>query len=70
MKTKFIVQLDNQMQEQIKKDLKNFFKEELNLSDEEMEEQLELAMNSRLVDLEDSIDINSYVINVCTKDIQ
>lgn len=63
MKTKFIVQLDNQIQEQIKKDLKTFFKEELSLTDEEMEEQLELAMNSRLVDLEDSIDINSYVIN-------
>lgn len=61
MQTKFIAQLDKYKQNQIKQDLKFFLKEELELTDEEMEKELELAMSSRLSDLKESIDINPYI---------
>lgn len=61
MQTKFIAQLDKYKQNQIKQDLKFFLKEELELTDKEMEKELELAMSSRLSDLKESIDINPYI---------
>lgn len=61
MKTKFIIQLDESIQKQIRNDLNLFFKEELELKDEEISKELELAMSGRLVDLENSIDINCYI---------
>lgn len=61
MKTKYVIQLNDCEQNQIKKDLKIFFKNELGLVDEELENELDLAMSSRLIDLEDSIDINPYI---------
>lgn len=61
MKTKYVIQLDNCEQIQIKKDLKDFFENELDLTDEEIKDELDLAMSSRLSDLEDSIDISPYI---------
>lgn len=61
MKNKFIIQLNNQTQKQIEIDLKRYFKIDLNLNDEELKEELELAMSGRLVDLEDSINIYQYI---------
>lgn len=61
MKKKYVIQLNENKQKQIKEDLKKYFKEDLNLTNQEIEEELELAMSSRLVDLEDSIDINQYI---------
>lgn len=61
MKKKYVVQLSKKKQEMIKKDLKTFFITELNLNDQEVQKELELAMNSKLTDLEDSIDINQYI---------
>lgn len=61
MKTKYVVQLDDFKQKKIKEDLNIFYKDELNLNDEEMKVELKLAMSGRLVDLEDSIDISPYL---------
>lgn len=61
MKTKYIIQLSNDKQENIKKDLEVFFREELDLTKQEIKDEMELAMSGRLIDLEDSIDINQYM---------
>lgn len=52
-KTMFIVQLPEKTQKEIEKELR-----EMNLD----EEDIESAMNSRLADLSDTIDINKYLI--------
>lgn len=52
MKTNYINTLSEEIQSQIKADLQSL---ELGSTD------VELAMNSRLCDLEDTIDINKYL---------
>ena len=61
MRGKYIIELDDILQVQIKEKLFAFYREELELSDEEIEEELERAMNSRLGDLEDTIDVSAYL---------
>jgi hypothetical protein len=60
MKNQFISTLSNETQENIKKDLILAFTE-LELTQEEIQETLENALNSRLSDLEDTININKYL---------
>ncbi|MFS1518533.1 hypothetical protein V1503_19030 [Bacillus sp. SCS-151] len=60
MKTMYVNQLSNETQEQIKNDLIQALSQ-LQLDTEELNESIEDAMNSRLVDLEDTIDIKKYI---------
>ena len=61
MRTKYILQLDDYLQNQIKNKLIYFLKEDLDLNESEIEIELELAMNSRVSDLEDTIDIQNII---------
>lgn len=58
MRNLYVSQLDNHLQKTIKNLLTHFFENELELNREETKQELELAMNSRLSDLEDTIDIS------------
>lgn len=60
MKNLYVSQLSNQSQKAIKTDLINTFNE-LNFSPSELEEALENALDSKLTDLEDTIDITPYI---------
>lgn len=61
MRSLYVAQLEPELQTKIKNHLIDFFKEELELNEEELNEELELAMNSRVSDLEDTIDINKIL---------
>jgi len=61
MKNKYIIQLDSNYQIEIRNKLHLFFKKDLDLLDKEIEKELELAMNSRLSDIEEIIDITKYI---------
>lgn len=60
MKTKYINQLPLHTQQSIKADIIHSLSE-LNLSHSELLEALENAMSSRIIDLEDTININKYL---------
>lgn len=53
----YVSQLNGDLQSLIKKELTLFFKNDLNLNKDNIIKELELAMNSRVSDLEDTIDI-------------
>lgn len=61
MKSLYIFQLKNSLQSDIQSRLIKYYKEELNLNEDEIKTELELAMSSRLSDLEDSIDVNAIM---------
>ena len=58
--TTFIHQLPQQTQDAIRKDVETYLKSE-GFSGQELQESLENAMNSRLADLEEGIDISKYL---------
>lgn len=58
MRDLYIYQLESDLKTKIKDGLIEFFKEELKLSEEDLRVELELAMNSRVSDLEDTINID------------
>ncbi|AKR34230.1 hypothetical protein P4K49_02420 [Bacillus cereus] len=60
MKTSYIFQLSKETQELILNDLKNELAK-LGLNKEEFLEAIDNAMNSRLCDLEDTINVNKYL---------
>ncbi|MED1303105.1 hypothetical protein ACW4EZ_25275 [Bacillus toyonensis] len=60
MKTNYISQLSKETQELILNDLKNELAK-LGLNKEEFLEVIDNAMNSRLCDLEDTINVNKYL---------
>lgn len=60
MKNLFVSQLSTEVQEAIQSDVINALNE-LQLDTEEQTEAIENAMNSRLSDLADLIDINKYL---------
>ncbi|HDR7461842.1 TPA: hypothetical protein QCX54_000338 [Bacillus toyonensis] len=60
MKTNYIFQLSKETQELILNDLKNELAK-LGLNKEEFLEAIDNAMNSRLCDLEDTINVNKYL---------
>lgn len=60
-KNRYIIQLEIELQNIIKSKLISYYKEELELGKEDIEIELEMAMNSRLIDLEDTIDINQLI---------
>ncbi|EJS16929.1 MULTISPECIES: hypothetical protein [Bacillus cereus group] len=60
MKTNYISQLSKETQELILNDLKNELAK-LGLNKEEFLEAIDNAMNSRLCDLEDTINVNKYL---------
>lgn len=57
----YVSQLDNHLQKIIKDHLIQFYKIELELNEEDIKDELELAMNSRLHDLEDTINIKKIL---------
>lgn len=57
----YVSQLNSNLQLKIKNQLTNFFLEELELNQEDVDKELELAMNSRVSDLEDTIDIKKIL---------
>ena len=60
MKTKYINQLPTEMVTAIYKDV-HYSLYEIGLRDTELSDSVENAMNSRLCDLEDTIDITKYL---------
>ncbi|MCH4826639.1 hypothetical protein [Planococcus halocryophilus] len=60
MKTKYISQLPTEMVTAIYKDVQDSLYE-IGLRDTELSDSVESAMNSRLCDLEDTIDITKYL---------
>lgn len=60
MKNKYIIQLNDKLQNEIEVKLRQFYKEELDLTEQEIEEELELAMSGRIIDLEETIDISQF----------
>jgi hypothetical protein len=60
MKTKYIYQLPVEISDDIHNKVRNALYQ-LGLRDGELEELIEEAMNSRLCDLEDTIDITKYL---------
>lgn len=62
MRKLYVSQLTTQMQNKIKNDLIKYFKEDLELNEIHMQIELEMAMSSRVSDLEDTINIE-YIIN-------
>lgn len=64
MRMLYISQLDNHLQKKIKDHLTQFYINELELKEEEIKYELELAMNSRVNDLEDTIDIKKILRQV------
>lgn len=61
MKTKFICQFSDEIQNNIYKDVRNTLYE-IGLRESELKESVETAMDSRLCDLEDTIDITKYLV--------
>jgi len=61
MQNLYVRQLKQELQIKIKDQLIIFFKEDLDLNDDELKNVLELAMNSRINDLEDTIDIKKIL---------
>lgn len=61
MRSLFISQLEESLQYKIKNQLINYFRKELELNEEELKVELELAMASRVSDLEDTIDIKKII---------
>ncbi|WP_312471222.1 hypothetical protein [Neobacillus sp.] len=61
MKTKYICQLPDEIRENIYDEVQNALSK-IGLSDSELVEAIEAAMNSRLCDLEDTIDISKYLV--------
>lgn len=59
-KTIFINQLSESIQKEIEKDLHNFYTNE-GMEEMEINEAIEMALDSRLSDLEDIININKYM---------
>lgn len=57
----YVSQLDFDLQSSIKKELIDFFIEELDLNEAHSKEELDLAMNSRVSDLEDTINIKKIL---------
>lgn len=53
----YVSQLELNLQTKIKNQLIDFFNNELELNESDLKVELELAMNSRISDLEDTIDI-------------
>lgn len=63
MRNLYVLQLDNSLQLKIKKELTKFFEDELSLEQWEVEKELELAMSSRVSDLENTINIIELIDN-------
>lgn len=61
MRDLYIIQLPIDLQKKIKDELIKYFKVELDLQDENVEQELELAMSSRVGDLEDTINIKKII---------
>ena len=61
MRKLYVSQLDNHLQKIIKDHLTHFYLNELELNEEEIKHELELAMNSRVSDLEDTINIKKIL---------
>lgn len=61
MRKLYVSQSDDNLQKIIKDHLIQFYKIELELNEDEIKEELELAMNSRLHDLEDTINIKKIL---------
>lgn len=61
MRKLYISQLEDDLQLKIKSELIKYFKENLELSEEDEKIELELAMSSRVSDLEDTININKVI---------
>lgn len=61
VRQKYITQLDKKLQIKIEEKLLSYFETELELSPDDVEIELELAMNSRIYDLEDTININEII---------
>lgn len=59
----YVVQLKDDLQVKIKNELIFYFKDELGLDEEEIKSELELAMSSRVNDLEDTINIKEIINN-------
>jgi hypothetical protein len=63
MKTKYVCQLPTEISEDINKEVKKALYY-VGLRDNELDDAIENAMNSRLCDLADTIDITKYLNNV------
>ena len=61
MRMLYVSQLDNHLQKKIKDHLTHFYINELELNEEDIKYELELAMNSRVSDLEDTINIKKIL---------
>ena len=61
MKTKYIYQLSAELSNDIYNEVRRALCE-MGLKDGELNEAIEAAMNSRLCDLEDTIDITKYIV--------
>ncbi|MBO9131431.1 hypothetical protein [Bacillus sp. 165] len=61
MKTTYIFQLPDAMRQDIHNEVQNALYE-LGFRDEALEREIETAMESRLCDLEDTIDIKKYLV--------
>lgn len=64
MRELYVSQLNNDLQKKIKDHLTKFYLNELELNEDEIKYELELAMNSRVNDLEDTIDIKKILQQV------
>lgn len=60
MKTRFICQLPQQTQDAIKKDIETYLLSE-GFSGQELQDAVQNALDGRLADLEETIDISKYL---------
>lgn len=61
MRSLYVFQLEQDLQTKIENQLIHFFKEELDLNEKNLKIELELAMSSRISDLEDTINIKKVL---------
>lgn len=61
MRSLYVFQLEQDLQTKIENQLIHFFKEELDLNEKDLKIELELAMSSRISDLEDTINIKEVL---------
>lgn len=61
LRSSYVLELESDLQTKIKSHLIDFFKNDLDLNEAALSEELELAMHSRVSDLEDTIDIKKIL---------